>query len=153
VKTTGAVNGQPTSWRILFAAFYKLRPFAHIAASRAHPFLLFSRQIGTRGQIPTQRANHSSALLEDTGEIFIFGGWNGKERLNDVHILDTKSSTWSRPHIAGVLPHPRAGATLTALDGRLFLFGGSGAGGKWFQGTRPTAPTRCPQLRLLPSDF
>jgi leucine-zipper-like transcriptional regulator 1 len=92
-------------------------------------------QTETTGEVPQQRANHSSALLEETGELFIFGGWNGNERLNDIHVLDTNTSTWTRPRVGGVLPHPRAGMTLTALRGRLFLFGGSGTSAKCFQGT------------------
>jgi leucine-zipper-like transcriptional regulator 1 len=111
------------------------------------------RRVDTNGAVPQQRANHSSAILEDTGELFIFGGWyvqttnlvglniverqsthslvatcqrNGTERLNDIHILDTATSTWTCPRIGGLLPHPRAGMTLTALRGRLYLFGGSG---------------------------
>jgi N-acetylneuraminic acid mutarotase len=88
--------------------------------------LWHSREIETTGEVPQQRANHSSALLEETAELFIFGGWNGNERLNDIHILDTNTSTWTRPRVGGELPHPRAGMTLTALRGRLFLFGGSG---------------------------
>lgn len=91
------------------------------------------RKVETTGEIPQQRANHSSALLEETGELFVFGGWNGRERLNDIHILDTETSTWTRPDVGGVLPHPRAGMTLTALRGRLFLFGGSGTSSKCFQ--------------------
>jgi leucine-zipper-like transcriptional regulator 1 len=91
-------------------------------------------QTETTGEVPQQRANHSSALLEETGELFIFGGWNGNERLNDIHVLDTNTSTWTRPRVGGVLPHPRAGMTLTALRGRLFLFGGSGTSAKCFQG-------------------
>lgn len=91
------------------------------------------RKVETTGEIPQQRANHSSALLEETGELFVFGGWNGRERLNDIHILDTETSTWTRPEVGGVLPHPRAGMTLTALRGRLFLFGGSGTSSKCFQ--------------------
>ena len=58
---------------------------------------------------------------------------NGRERLNDIHILDTATSTWTCPLVSGVLPHPRAGMTLTALRGRLFLFGGSGTSSKCFQ--------------------
>ena len=58
---------------------------------------------------------------------------NGSERLNDIHILDTATSTWTCPQAAGVLPHPRAGMTLTALRGRLYLFGGSGTSSKCFQ--------------------
>ena len=58
---------------------------------------------------------------------------NGTERLNDIHILDTETSNWTCPHVGGVLPHPRAGMTLTALRGRLYLFGGSGTSAKCFQ--------------------
>ncbi len=118
------------------------------------------RKVHTVGQHPQQRANHSSALLEETGELFIFGGWyvqtkqnktkvrnpqglwtctsplhvfrNGTERLNDIHILNIANSTWTCPRAGGVLPHPRAGMTLTALRGRLFLFGGSGTSSKCF---------------------
>lgn len=91
------------------------------------------RKVETTGAIPQQRANHSSSIIEETGELLVFGGWNGSERLNDIHILDTASSTWTCPHVAGVLPHPRAGMTLTALRGRLYLFGGSGTSSKCFQ--------------------
>ena len=89
------------------------------------------RRVETTGAIPQQRANHSSAILND--ELIIFGGWNGRERLNDIHILDTTTRTWTCPHVGGVLPHPRAGMTLTALRGRLYLFGGSGTSAKCFQ--------------------
>jgi hypothetical protein len=57
---------------------------------------------------------------------------NGTERLNDIHILNVATSTWTCPRAEGILPHPRAGMTLTALRGRLFLFGGSGTSSKCF---------------------
>jgi hypothetical protein len=53
--------------------------------------------------------------------------------LNDIHILDTETSNWTCPRAGGTLPHPRAGMTLTALRGRLYLFGGSGTSSKCFQ--------------------
>jgi len=97
------------------------------------------RTVQTHGCPPQQRANHSSALLDDNGgtasgtsELFVFGGWNGNERLNDIHVLDTATSTWSTPRALGVKPFPRAGMTLTALRGRLYLFGGSGTSSKCF---------------------
>jgi N-acetylneuraminic acid mutarotase len=65
--------------------------------------------------------------------MFAFVLRNGTSRLNDIHILDTTTSTWTCPHVGGVLPHPRAGMTLTALRGRLYLFGGSGSSSKCFQ--------------------
>mmetsp|Transcript_38479 Transcript_38479/g.56458 ORF Transcript_38479/g.56458 Transcript_38479/m.56458 type:complete len:470 (+) Transcript_38479:1201-2610(+) len=91
------------------------------------------RNVETTGASPQQRANHSSAVLDELEELFIFGGWNGKERLNDIHILHTGTGAWTCPRIGGVLPHPRAGMTLTALRGRLYLFGGSGTSSKCFQ--------------------
>lgn len=97
-----------------------------------HTETLTWRRVESTGDMPQQRANHSSAMLEETGELFIFGGWNGTERLNDIHILDTETSTWTCPRVGGVLPPPRAGMTLTALRGRLYLFGGSGTSAKCF---------------------
>ena len=90
------------------------------------------RLVETTGPAPQQRANHSSAVLNETGELFIFGGWNGRERLNDIHILDVRTSTWSSPHVGGVVPQARAGMTLTALRDSLYLFGGSGTSSKCF---------------------
>lgn len=96
------------------------------------------RVVRTHGAPPQRRANHSSALLDDgirhggKSELFVFGGWNGSERLNDMHVLDTHTSTWSTPRVFGMKPHPRAGMTLTALRGRLYLFGGSGTASKCF---------------------
>mmetsp|Transcript_17787 Transcript_17787/g.30052 ORF Transcript_17787/g.30052 Transcript_17787/m.30052 type:complete len:674 (-) Transcript_17787:356-2377(-) len=92
------------------------------------------RTVETTGEAPQQRANHSSSVLEWNGktELFVFGGWNGSERLNDLHVLDTVTSTWSTPRISGSRPHPRAGMSLTALRGRLYLFGGSGTSSKCF---------------------
>lgn len=57
-----------------------------------HVDTLTWRQVETVGAIPQQRANHSSSMMEETGELFIFGGWNGTERLNDIHILDIATS-------------------------------------------------------------
>ena len=57
---------------------------------------------------------------------------NGRQRLNDIHILDVETSCWSSPHVGGVVPHARAGMSLTALRDRLYLFGGSGTSSKCF---------------------
>lgn len=64
------------------------------------------RRVNTTGQVPEPRANHSSAMLEETHELCMFGGWNGSERLNDIHILDTMTSNWTRPRIGGILVSP-----------------------------------------------
>ena len=61
------------------------------------------RQVETRGEVPQPRATHSSAMLEETGELCLFGGWNGRERLNDIHILNIETSTWTLPRVGGIL--------------------------------------------------
>ncbi|KAJ0397565.1 hypothetical protein P43SY_003440 [Pythium insidiosum] len=102
------------------------------------------RRVFATGQLPVPRANHSSAVINDD-QIVIFGGWDGHKRLNDIHVLDTRSMVWSSvdvqcahlyhspslqgrsSHLGGsVLPHPRAGMTFVRHRQRIFLFGGSG---------------------------
>lgn len=84
------------------------------------------RQIATVGNAPEPRADHASAYLCLTKELIIFGGWNGRERLNDMHLLNTETLVWSQPKTGGVSPQPRAGMTLTAVRDKLFVFGGNG---------------------------
>jgi len=107
------------------------------------------RNVETFGESPQQRANHTSAFLVETSQLFIFGGWNGKERLNDIHILDINTSTWSCPNVHGSLPHPRAGMSLTALKGKLYLFGGSGTSSKFFHDLHVLDPVEMTWLEIV----
>lgn len=84
------------------------------------------RLVNTCGAPPEQRADHASAYISQSKELYIFGGWNGRERLNDLHILNIDTLTWSQPKTGGVAPQPRAGMTLTAVRDKLFVFGGNG---------------------------
>mmetsp|Transcript_16882 Transcript_16882/g.24790 ORF Transcript_16882/g.24790 Transcript_16882/m.24790 type:complete len:555 (+) Transcript_16882:83-1747(+) len=84
------------------------------------------RKVPNRGVRPQARADHASAFVKETNQIFIFGGWNGRSRLNDIHVFNTETSEWSEPKIGGMIPQPRAGMTLTVVGRRLFLFGGNG---------------------------
>jgi leucine-zipper-like transcriptional regulator 1 len=86
--------------------------------------------VETEGPPPEARANHCSAVLGR--KLFIFGGWNGQQRLNDVHVLDSDTMTWTQLAPRGVAPPPRAGMTLTRIGDRLYLYGGSGHGAKCF---------------------
>ena len=89
--------------------------------------------VETGGNQPPPRANHSSAVLGN--KIFIFGGWDGSKRLNDLHLLDIgivillnfiENKTWTEIKANSEVPSPRAGMTLSAVKDRLYLFGGSG---------------------------
>lgn len=43
--------------------------------------------VETTGTAPPPRANHSSAVVKKY--LYIFGGWDGSKRLNDLYKLDT----------------------------------------------------------------
>ncbi|GMF34967.1 unnamed protein product [Phytophthora lilii] len=104
--------------------------------------------VRTRGRAPAPRANHSSALVGD--DLLVFGGWDGRQRLNDVHVLDTLSMTWSavddefsvdtRHYVAP--PLPRAGMTMARHRDRLFVFGGSGPSAKCYDDLHVYDPRR-----------
>ncbi|CAD8206642.1 unnamed protein product [Paramecium octaurelia] len=72
---------------------------------------------------PPPRANHSSTVWEN--KLFIFGGWDGKKRLNDLYCYDTSSNKWSELN-AAYSPSARAGMCMTTMDNNIYLFGGSG---------------------------
>ena len=39
------------------------------------------------GENPPPRANHSSAVIGSN--LFIFGGWDGSKRINDLYCFET----------------------------------------------------------------
>jgi len=57
----------------------------------------------TIGQSPRPRANHSSCVADRS--LFVFGGWDGAQRLNDVHVLNTETLCWTEVAVANVLSH------------------------------------------------
>lgn len=76
---------------------------------------------GTR---PPPRANHSSSIIKHN--MYIFGGWDGSKRLNDLFVFSLKEFIWSQVQVVGESPAPRAGMELCNVNDKLFLFGGSG---------------------------
>lgn len=55
--------------------------------------LHWRRVIDVKGQRPPPRANHSSSIIADN--LYIFGGWDGSKRLNDLFVLDLLTFNWS----------------------------------------------------------
>ena len=85
----------------------------------------------TTGTAPPPRANHASTVDKDL--LYIFGGWDGHKRLNDLHILNSNTMVWQRLDCkGGIPPQPRAGMTLSYVRGNFYLFGGSGHATKCF---------------------
>lgn len=78
--------------------------------------------------IPDCRAAHSSDIIQD--KLYVFGGWNGSQALNDLHILDLKEMRWLSPDIKGDLPKSRNNHTTAVVGTKLIVHGGHD-GSKW----------------------
>lgn len=46
-----------------------------------------------KGQKPPPRANHSSSIIGYN--LYIFGGWDGQKRLNDLFVFNIPTMHWS----------------------------------------------------------
>ena len=78
------------------------------------------------GQTPSIK-NHTATLVGR--RIFVFGGYDGSNNHNDVHVLDTDTLEWNLAyHVRGTKPQGRNGHTATMAPG-LGQSGGSGGGG------------------------
>ena len=56
-------------------------------------------------------------------KLIIYGGMAGC-RLNDLHILDINTMTWSSPKLTGPAPLPRSLHTASIIGDKMFIFGG-----------------------------
>jgi len=68
------------------------------------------------------RLGHAICSIGDA--VFSFGGHNGSDYVNDLHVLPLKSHEWLSFHYTGNLPQARGYQTSTYFDSRLFMFGG-----------------------------
>lgn len=105
--------------------------------------LLRWRVVSATGSVPSPRANHGATLWQST--LFVFGGWDGTKRLNDIHLLDIENLVWTTANVVGNLPHPRAGMTFMTSRDRLYCFGGSSPGqsSKQFEDLQIFDPGMC----------
>lgn len=91
-------------------------------------------ELETTGTLPTPRCGFSSCAIDNY--IFVFGGrgmaakknfWqrNLVEYYNDFYVYNTITQVWTKHEPRGIGPSPRALATLTAVNRKLYLFGGA----------------------------
>ena len=77
---------------------------------------------------PGPRAAHSFDILEN--RIVVFGGWNGRKALNDLHIFDFQSESWTQLEMSSDTPSARNNHATVVFDNKLFVHGGHD-GTKW----------------------
>ena len=86
------------------------------------------------GISPSARWGHCSVLLHHHNinsfhpTLMIFGGFDGSNMLNDIHLFDSVTNTWSQPSKTfGTIPSARSGHSTTLLTkekGKILLIGG-----------------------------
>ena len=113
--------------------FYLSRRFSRLfPAAYARPPLFppptMWGELESSDEIPGPRAAHSCDLIDN--KLYVFGGWNGKKALNDLHILDIASMSWSEVMVVGVPPATRNNHTLSQVGTKLYIHGGHD-GSKW----------------------
>lgn len=76
--------------------------------------------------IGPRRSKHTLVAYKDA--IYIFGGDNGKQMLNDLIRFDVKDKSWGRAFSTGLLksnpPAPRYHHSAVIYEKSMFIFGG-----------------------------
>ncbi|KAG5073093.1 hypothetical protein JHK86_008304 [Glycine max] len=78
-----------------------------------------------KGTPPSPRESHTATLVGDE-RIVIFGG-SGEGHanyLNDLHILDLRTMSWTSPELKGDFPVPRDSHSTLAIGNKLIVYGG-----------------------------
>ncbi|KAF0682585.1 Aste57867_25292 [Aphanomyces stellatus] len=84
-------------------------------------------KVATKGKGPERRSGHQSCAVDS--KLFVFGGWNCSMQFNDLHVLETETSTWSSvegAHMSHASPrwNHASCAVLAIPSAKLFCFGG-----------------------------
>jgi hypothetical protein len=80
-------------------------------------------QVQTKGHAPGPRLSHAGVLINDSA-LLIFGGYDGKSRLNDTYLLHLDTMAWSEPLFLGKPPSKRFGHGAASVGNLAIIFGG-----------------------------
>lgn len=78
-----------------------------------------------KGIAPSPRESHTATLCGNK-KLVIFGGSGegGANYLNDLHVLDLKTMSWTSPQVNGDIPVPRDSHSAVAIENKLIVYGG-----------------------------
>lgn len=86
------------------------------------------------GDVPRRRGGHAMCMDEQNGLIYLFGGWDGQQNLDDFWVYDTKKDTWQMLSMATSRenngPGPRACHKMVfdSKTGAIYVLGRLGEG-------------------------
>ena len=72
--------------------------------------------------LPCGRCGHSVCLAD--AQLVLFGGYDGRKWLNDLHLFNTHSLVWTQPVSQGQPPGPRQYHTAATVQNSMYVFGG-----------------------------
>jgi len=74
-------------------------------------------------QVPTARAEHTAVIFRN--QMIVFGGYDGKKKLNDTYVFDLKTRKWSRPPEAETnAPSRRCKHAAVMFGKKMYVLGG-----------------------------
>ena len=71
---------------------------------------------------PSPRDRHVAVVWGDG--FFIFGGFDGQQRVNDMHVFDLNTNVWARVNSQGNAPTPRHSHAAVVYRDSMYIFGG-----------------------------
>lgn len=74
------------------------------------------------GQPPRQRSLHAGIVVGDF--LYVFGGYDGSNRVNDFYKFNFKASKWSQVAVQGVSPSARDRHVVVSHNDRIYIFAG-----------------------------
>ncbi|ETV70104.1 hypothetical protein, variant 1 [Aphanomyces astaci] len=82
------------------------------------------RKVDAVGSLPSGRFGHTGAVHESSHRLIVFGGWDGRDTLDDLHQYEFATNTWSPMVTSGRAPPHRYRHTAVIFDTSMFVFGG-----------------------------
>ncbi|GBG28993.1 RING finger protein B [Hondaea fermentalgiana] len=100
-----------------------------LAASDLHILETFGgmlrwREAPSRGKAPGPCNMHTTDYVAKKRSLFVFRGGDGKQYLNDLHLLNIDTLEWSKPDVTGQKPDARANHSSALVGEKLYIFGG-----------------------------
>lgn len=77
-----------------------------------------------KGVVPSRRFGHSGGVHEASNALIVFGGWDGKDTLNDLYSYGFEDQEWTKLQATGSPPPHRYRHTSVIFDHSMFVFGG-----------------------------
>lgn len=87
------------------------------------------QQLFPVGSPPSPREHHSAVWSSPADGMYVFGGFNGSNFLNDIHFYDRKANQWHQLFADGVVPSPRYPHSAAWDSDGMYIFGGWGIAG------------------------